>query len=322
MYDVTPTIIPIGNPNGVGINTISYNSTTKDVTVGFNTGFSDAFPFSVGDKVLIENTSVGIASTARGYNSSAYGYTLFTLTSVNPALGGNTGEVTYNLRDYLTTNEFPGVFNDVSSYGRMINQNEFPIFEIGLQKNNFLLGEDVKFTNGSGVVENWNNKTEVVKISTDKEVTLNDTITGQTSNTKGVVIRRTNFDSYVKFGSTSFVEKGWSYDTGFLNNNVQRIPDNDYYQYFSYALRSKIDFSDWDDAVSSINHTSGFKKFSDLIIESRDEEAGKVFAGDSVAEVVADLIGEGDLNCNYFFDLASETTTKIGTALVSRQINF
>ena len=177
----------------------------------------------------------------------------------------------------------------------MINQNEFPIFEIGLQKNNFLLGEDVKFTNGSGVVENWNNKTEVVKISTDKEVTLNDTITGQTSNTKGVVIRRTNFDSYVKFGSTSFVEKGWSYDTGFLNNNVQRIPDNDYYQYFSYALRSKIDFSDWDDAVSSINHTSGFKKFSDLIIESRDEEAGKVFAGDSVAEVVADLIGEGDL---------------------------
>ena len=322
LYDVTPTIIPIGNPNGVGINTISYNSTTKDVTVGFNTGFSDAFPFSVGDKVLIENTSVGIASTARGYNSSAYGYTLFTLTSVNPALGGNTGEVTYNLRDYLTTNEFPGVFNDVSSYGRMINQNEFPIFEIGLQKNNFLLGEDVKFTNGSGVVENWNNKTEVVKISTDKEVTLNDTITGQTSNTKGVVIRRTNFDSYVKFGSTSFVEKGWSYDTGFLNNNVQRIPDNDYYQYFSYALRSKIDFSDWDDAVSSINHTSGFKKFSDLIIESRDEEAGKVFAGDSVAEVVADLIGEGDLNCNYFFDLASETTTKIGTALVSRQINF
>ena len=83
MYDVTPTIIPVGNPNGVGINTISYNSTTKDVTVGFNTGFSDAFPFSVGDKVLIENTSVGIASTARGYNSSAYGYTLFTLTSVN-----------------------------------------------------------------------------------------------------------------------------------------------------------------------------------------------------------------------------------------------
>ena len=88
----------------------------------------------MGDKVLIENTSVGIASTARGYNSSAYGYTLFTLTSVNPALGGNTGEVTYNLRDYLTTNEFPGVFNDVSSYGRMINQMNSPYLKSDFKK--------------------------------------------------------------------------------------------------------------------------------------------------------------------------------------------
>jgi hypothetical protein len=51
MYNTTPTIIPIYNSNGVGINTISYNSTTKDVTVGFNTGFSDVFPFAVGDEV-------------------------------------------------------------------------------------------------------------------------------------------------------------------------------------------------------------------------------------------------------------------------------
>ena len=33
---------------------------SKNVTVGFDTGFSDQSPFAVGDKVLIENISVGV----------------------------------------------------------------------------------------------------------------------------------------------------------------------------------------------------------------------------------------------------------------------
>ena len=87
MYDTTPTIIPINNSNGIGINTISYNTTTKKVTVGFSTGFSDVFPFEVGDKVLVENLSVGIGSTSKGFNSDAYDYTLFPVTAVDPDLG-------------------------------------------------------------------------------------------------------------------------------------------------------------------------------------------------------------------------------------------
>ena len=55
---------------------------TKDVTVEMSVGFSTAFPFAVGDKVLIENISVGAASTNKGFNSKDYGYKLFTLTSV------------------------------------------------------------------------------------------------------------------------------------------------------------------------------------------------------------------------------------------------
>ena len=83
----------IHNSNGVGINTITYNSSTKKVTVGFNTGFSDIFPFAVGDNIMIENTSVGVGSTGKGYNSSAYNYKLFPVTEVNTALGGNTGSL-------------------------------------------------------------------------------------------------------------------------------------------------------------------------------------------------------------------------------------
>jgi hypothetical protein len=65
LNNVTPTILPIQNSNGVGIGSIRYNSTTKEVTVILSVGFSTAesFPFAVNDKVLIENISVGVGST-------------------------------------------------------------------------------------------------------------------------------------------------------------------------------------------------------------------------------------------------------------------
>ena len=97
MYNTTPTLIPTGNVNGIGINTITYDSSTQDVTIGLNTAFSDSSPFSVGDKVLIENISVGVGTTGYGYNSSQYDYSLFTLTAVNVPLGGGVGFVTYSL---------------------------------------------------------------------------------------------------------------------------------------------------------------------------------------------------------------------------------
>ena len=45
------------------------------------------------------------------------------------------------------------------------------------------------------------------------------------------------------------------------------IQDGDYYQKFSYSLRSKVPLQNWEDVVSALNHTAGFKKFSDLILK-------------------------------------------------------
>ena len=56
-----------------------------------------------------------------------------------------------------------------------------------------------------------------------------------------------------------------------LNDSVQRISDNDYYQQFSYALKSRVPIQTWDDPVQSLNHTTGFLKFSDLLIESKED---------------------------------------------------
>ena len=323
MYDAKPTIIPINNSNGFKISSITYNSTTKDVVVGLNTGFSDGFPFAVGDRVLIENTSVGVGSTARGYNSSSYGYELFTLTDANPSIGGNTGTITYNLSNYLKQNEFPGVPQNVSS-GSVVNETQFPVFDAKLKKNDFFIGENVFCDSGIGIVESWNNKTEYLKVSTDSDLIIGQILTGQSSNTRGVIKKKIEFNSYAKLGESSRVDKGWVYDTGFLNNNVQRISDNNYYQYFSYSLKSRIPLESWNDSVQSLNHTSGFLKFSDLMIENgaNDNTDAGILPNDSVSDVIVDIIGEGDLNCVYTFDLASENVIKIGSQLVSNEILF
>ena len=49
------------------------------------------------------------------------------------------------------------------------------------------------------------------------------------------------------------------------------IPNNEYYQKFSYSLATKVPYDDWEEPVKSLNHTSGFAKFADYQLESLGE---------------------------------------------------
>ena len=102
-----------------------------------------------------------------------------------------------------------------------------------------------------------------------------------------------------------------------MNFNTERLSDNDYYQNFSYSLKSKVSLEKWDDAVSSLNHTAGFLKFSDLIIESSDRVFDGVFTeltGSNI-DVISDVSRVIDLNCYPFFDLVTENAVGTGAAL-------
>ena len=319
LSNVTPTIIPVSNSNGVAISDISFDISSKNVTVGFDTGFSDQSPFAVGDKVLIENISVGVGSTGTGYNSVDYDYQLFTLTDVNIPLGGSTGVVTFSLSGIIGENLYAGNFDSLNSAGRIINQNSFPQFNIKLRKNDFLIGEQVVSNSGIGKVDSWNNRIELLKVSTSRDFKVGDLVIGQSSRTQGIVKSKVDYNSEIETESSSTVEKGWNTTTGFFNDNQQRIPDNFYYQNFSYAIKSKIPLQDWDEAVSSLNHTAGFLKFSDLIVESKDENNTKLVAGVSTVSLIVDLLptttyGNGDfgggisVNCYNDFDLVTENS--------------
>jgi hypothetical protein len=332
LNNVTPTILPIQNSNGVGISSVGFNATTKNVTVTLSVGFStvNSFPFAVNDKILIENVSVGVASTGRGFNSENYNYQLFTLTSVTENLGGLGGSVTYNLDEFLTGSESPGTFNPNNSSGKIIAQKHFPIFDAVLVKNNYFIGENVVSESAVGTVEDWDPKSNFVSILSKNNFKVGEIIKGSSSRTQGFASSIERFDAFFNLGATSKFVRGNQSDAGVLNSNLQRIQDSLYYQNFSYSIKSRVDFNTWNDAVSALNHTTGFVKFSDYQLETPatfveiDSNSLVVNVPSDLTsiDVISDIISVVSLNCVYDFDLVRENSLQIGSQIFSDEIIF
>ena len=331
MNNVPPIIIPTRNSNGVAISTVGFNTITKDVTLGLGTVYSDAvdFPFVVGDKILLENVSVGIGSTGIGYNSSDYNYKLFSIKSVTPSIGGF-GTVSYNMSEELADVVTPGAFDPINSDAQAIAEKTFPLYKVTFESKNFFAGETVKSETvsgtSSGVVESWDQRNGVLRVTSSNTFVVGVAIQGQSSKTSGTPLSVTTYNSFFGYDALSRVEKGWQTNSGFINDNQQRVQDSYYYQNFSYSLRSKIDFDTWNDLVSSLNHTLGFKKFSDYQLESTIDSEQDLVVGittDTTSyEIVSDLQNVVDLNCRYGYAAVKENALTIGTQLASNEVIF
>ena len=317
--NATPTVLPIKNTNGVGISTVGFNTVTKEVTLNLSVGFSTSFPFEVGDRVIVENTSIGIGSTSRGYNSKNYDYKLFTLTGITTNLGG-LGSITYNLGDELNDGENPGTFDSINSSGVVSAEKNFPTFEVQLSTADYLSGEKVTTNGKEGVVQSWDRTTKILRVLSSDDFTSGDIVKGLTSELSGVASKVTSYESYFETDVSSQIFSGNQIDSGFLNDNIQRLQDSFYYQNFSYSLKSTIPFDNWNDVVSSVNHTLGYKKFSDLQIESTNlDQPMQVGISTELTDVtiVSSLDGFIDTNCVFDFDIATENnlTLSDGTIL-------
>tara|TARA_R100000005_G_scaffold3959_3_gene2152 strand:- start:1559 stop:13723 length:12165 start_codon:yes stop_codon:yes gene_type:complete len=322
--NVQPSIIPVDNSTGIPINSITYDDSDKTVTVGLATAFSDSAPLSVGDNILIEGVSVGVGTTGVGYNSKDYDYSLFQLTDVNIPLGGSVGVVTYTLVDLLESGKIPGNFDSLNSSPRIIPEKDFPEFKSTLKKKRFLAGEVVTSGDKVGTVESWNDRVELLKIDTKVDFEVGDVISGRTSKTQSVVKEVINFNAQSTLDASSIVQKGWQKETGFLSYNRERLPDNNYYQHFSYSLKSKVSYDTWNDSVSALAHPTGLLKFSDHIIETQDENFRGVFtkASGSTVDIITDIPAVIDVQCYPDFDLVTENSITIGTETISNEIYF
>lgn len=320
-----PKIIPTNNSNGVGINSIKFNSFNSTVTVGLAKSYnsSSEFPFKVNDEIIIENISVGIGSTLRGYNSSEYNYDSFAIVGVHTNIGGIGASITYSMSNYLNPGEILGTFDLVNSSGKVIKVSDLPKFDIKTKKRRFIKNEKIVSNNSMGIVQNHDFDRDIVKVFTNDEFFVGKNIRGLSSNTSAKIKNIREFELNYNVDASSVVNGTWSKETGFLNYNTQRIHDSDYYQYFSYSIQSKVEYEKWNENVSKLTHTSGFKKFSDFIVDSDSKFSGmnKNQDGSDISGI-ADIYSVANINCYPDFDLVRENIIQIGSKIGSNEISF
>lgn len=269
-------IIPVYNSNGYEIDSISVfgdlitleltNNPTFNPFISSGFGKTDyVYPFKIGDKIFIENCRLtDVTSDDANFNSSSYNYAFFDVVGVNT----NNNTVTYNMTG-ISTGSF-GTYNDELNLGIVINKNDMPEFIMTLKDDvSYISNEKISSETFSGVVmENgWDNKLNQMRLKNiSGEINAGDKIFGEISKINGTVEYFDVFNLYATLGVSRDKTSSIDLSSGILNDSLQRISDNFYYQKFSYSIKGNIPYSIWRESVRSIVHPSGFKEFSDLEI--------------------------------------------------------
>ena len=321
LYDVEPRLLPINNSNGYKILTLTYDSGDKEVTITLDVvGFStlSAWPFGVGERFMVEGVvTKNPNGNDEGYNSADYNYKdLFVVTEDDPNIGGQNPSFKFKLTDFVVSNN-PGIFDDLYTSGRVIPESYFPSFKVNRVANKYFENEII--TNGSqeDLVVSWSIKNEILKIFTGSPelYKIGDVIIGKTSGSSGSLTEIVGITSLNYSTNASNSERYKPFDKkGYLNEETQRLHDSDYYQYFSYSIKSEVGIGSWSEPVQSLAHPSGLKRFGEFqvisdITADREattsigidrEQTGTGFLG------ISDVNSFYDLNCVHDIDLATE----------------
>ena len=306
----------IDNSNGVGIVSAIYSAGT--VTLRLQTpitGFTTAvpIPFKVGDKVFVEN--VGVA-TGNGFNSSDFEFQSFTLTGVTTNFGNvNGATIQYKVSKDLGT-------HDKGKFGTVTRDEDLAKFKVNLVESTFLNGEPVTSSGGgvAEVVKGVGKTRNVLRINNLVGFNTGDVIRGKFSTAGGTIESTQEYTGHFKLDSSIEKPFGFEKDTGKLSDFYQRIQDNDYYQNFSYSLKSTVGIASWSEPVDSLAHISGFKKHSDLLINSVPSSAPVVAGISSAAGNVVVIDAQASIHDNHQFDLVTENTDEFNS--VSDEISF
>jgi len=306
--NITP--ICLNNDNGINVINASYNTTSEIATLTLQTpseGFTaNNFPFEVGDVVFVEGVKI-VDGTGSGYNSNNYKYSYFTIETINPNVGvADQATISYKIAGITTC----GLFD--TSFGRVVKESLLPQFELNYIEGNesevFLKNEIITFPQGSAsVLENfgWDGNTLTLRVNKlDGKLNVNDLIKSKST---GAIAKIKNVDSSEGFYQVSEMStnaRGSLKETGKTGNSFQRLHDNNYYQKFSYSIKSEVNIAGWDEQVDSLIHTAGYKKFSDLNVLS--SSLPNVAGSASTIVSIIDLSSIQDVERIPDYDLVTE----------------
>lgn len=313
-------IVTEDNSNGIKI--ISATSTlsspyTVTLTlqtpiVGFNT--SNPLPISIGDKIYVEGI---VSSSGSGFNSKDHNYESFEVTYVDPAYGSQDAAIVrYEL------NSYPGSYDQENTFKPFVIPDSYlPKIEVILGKNIFTSEEPIADTY---IIENSKNDPikNLVKVKSPDNIKIDDIITGSYSNSKGKVLNINSYQTDFKVDSSASEIIGGNENRGYLSSNIQKLSDNDYYQKFSYSLKSTKDFSKWNSPISDLSHIAGYKKFGDLSIESIGVGKTEISTINSFTKLNVLLTSYADVNSIHDYDLVTEEDIDINDGVYSQYLTF
>jgi len=304
--DVDVELRTINNSNGVRIESVQSSSGIVTCTlVTPLSGFSNE-PFAVGDYIFVEGIQK-YDSSGNGFNSENYSYTFF---KIDQYL--NAGTLLPRKLTYSVSSN-PGIAKTVQDfYGTIINYKNYPKFSLNKLISNFIIGENLSVNGGFGF-ENQNlvvieSNKNYIKTSGVYELNVNDVIRGIQSGTIATINDIKDFYGYFSVGYASTQKIGWENNVGRLDEDLQVIADNDYYQNLSYSVKSKQQWSEIVSTVNNLLHPSGFKNFADTEI-SQNVNVGIATTVREYADVLYKFVTENRVDTINNFDLVVDIDT-------------
>ena len=296
----------VNNSNGIIIDRVT-SSSAGIITCLLKTpilGFVKD-PFAIGDEVFVENIE-NIQNTGIGFNSPDHGYEFFKVIDYDtlsnpgkiaiqiPTLYGNPGiAVTFQ------TNTIPTITKKIN-YPVFEVEQEFSIFtdneNVSVLRDNIVYDTDIRITKS---VNNY------VKYFGDFKLNIGDVLIGNSTGYRATIVSISSFDSEFLVNGSKEKSYGWRKETGKLSNDLQVLPNNDYYQNLSYTIKSTKTWNEVSPYVNSIVHPIGTKNFVDTEIGSVGIITTKL-AKDSYLEIVRTYLSQSRVDVIKNFDLVTD----------------
>ena len=296
-------IFSINNSNGIGINSIQSSSggiVTCFMQTPFN-GFVDPQPFEVGDEIFVEGIQrIGEAGgltaqgggtvgevSGEGFNSENHNYSFFKVVEYIP--GSNT-ILKFSVAGVTTNPGFAKTFQ--SGYATIINRKNYPELVPVQERGVFQLNEQLTLNGEESSLSIVESRDDFIKLDGLEVVRKGDRIAGRITGVSAEIIQLKPNLGRFKIDFSNRQEYGWLDNIGKLDDDVQVIPDNDYYQNLSYSVKSPITWDDFSNSVNSIVHPAGLKNFADTSVQQNVKVGVNSESDKSIATLILDVVSD------------------------------
>ena len=312
-------LFTIENSNGISIQKVeSYvGVSTFVVSISKPAGGYTIKPFSVGDSVFIEGLQSKAGIAGSGFNSTDYGFKFLPVTAYDDS--GTLDEILIDVSQYTT--DAGEAIESVDGFAEIINSKNYPSFRLNLVESGYTIGEKIVINNVERDLTVVDSGENFVKLIGLYDLKSNDVIIGASSKNTGIIKNLFKNEGEFEVNYSLVKDLGWETNVGKLNEDIQVLPNNDYYQNLSYSIQSPITWNELKSPVNNLVHTSGFKNFADTGISSTSG-AFPATSGSARVSVFLDILptflNQVRVDTLYNFDTARDifegfSTTGAGT---------